>query len=90
MGNAPHPSWRDYLLETGEDTPERRTHGWRQRLDDSPVGDEVFVSGLDKLAELTDPDFDERHVIHADLINRNVLMADGRITGVFDWGLGVR
>lgn len=85
-GNAPLPSWRDHLLKTGEDTPERRTHGWRRKLNESPVGDEVFVAGLGKLAELTDPDFDERHVIHADLINRNVLVEDGHIAGVFDWG----
>jgi hygromycin-B 4-O-kinase len=29
---------------------------------------------------------DERHLIHSDLLNRNVLVDDDRITAVFDWG----
>lgn len=85
-GNARLPSWRDHLLDVGQDVPEHRTHGWRQKLNDSPVGDTVFVAGLAKLAELTEVDVDERHVIHGDLVNGNVLVDDGHITGVFDWG----
>ncbi len=28
----------------------------------------------------------ERHLIHSDLLNYNVLVADGRISAVIDWG----
>lgn len=29
---------------------------------------------------------EERHLIHGDLLNFNVLVADGRLSGVIDWG----
>lgn len=84
--DVPHTgfTWRDHLLAVDVDTPERRTHGWRQKLIDSPVGDEPFRAGLARLAELA-PTV-EPHVVHADLINRNVLVDVDRITAVFDWG----
>jgi hygromycin-B 4-O-kinase len=85
-GHGPHLSWRDFLLAVDVDSPPRRTHGWRRKLIDSPVGDRPFRAGLAKLAELADAGANERHLIHADLINRNVLVEDGRLTGVFDWG----
>jgi hygromycin-B 4-O-kinase len=81
-----HASWRDFLLAVDLDTPERRTYGWRQRLIDSPIGDELFCKGLARLARLADPGLGPRYVVHADLINRNVLVEDGRIGGIFDWG----
>jgi hygromycin-B 4-O-kinase len=28
----------------------------------------------------------ERHLIHSDLLNRNLLVANNRITGIIDWG----
>ncbi len=85
-GNAPHASWRDFLLAVDTDTPARRTHGWRQRLIESPVGDETFRAGLSRLAELVDARSCERHLDHSDLINRNVLVSSSHITAVLDWG----
>jgi hygromycin-B 4-O-kinase len=29
---------------------------------------------------------EERHLVHADLLHDNVLVADGRVSGIFDWG----
>lgn len=85
-GNGSHASWREFLLAVDVDSPQRRTHGWRRKLIDSPVGDRPFRVGLAKLAELADAGADERHLVHADLINRNVLVDGDHITGVFDWG----
>lgn len=83
-GVARCATWRDFLLAVDVDTPERRTHGWRRKLVDSPVGDEPFRAGLGRLADLALTV--ERHIVHGDLINRNVLVHDARITAVFDWG----
>jgi len=85
-GEAQCASWRDFLLSVEADTPERRTYGWRQRLAESPVGDDPFATGMRRLFELADAFPVERSVVHADLINRNVLVDAGRITAVFDWG----
>jgi hygromycin-B 4-O-kinase len=84
--DAGHVSWREFLLGVDRDAPDRRTHGWRRRLIDAAGGDAVFRAGYEKLALLVDAGADVRHVVHGDLINRNVLVADDCIAGVFDWG----
>ncbi|MGI8417116.1 MAG: phosphotransferase family protein [Nakamurella sp.] len=85
-GKAPCASWRDFLLAVSADDPERRTHGWTTRLADSPFGDEAFHAGYARLAELARAIPSPQFLVHSDLINRNVLVRDRRITAVFDWG----
>jgi hygromycin-B 4-O-kinase len=84
-GNAPYPSWPSFLLRVGDDTPDRRTFGWRKRLATSPEDEAAFVWGYDLLERLAS-DAVPRYLLHCDLINRNVLVVGDRITGVFDWG----
>jgi hygromycin-B 4-O-kinase len=84
-GQAPRARWRDHLLAVGEDTPDRRTYGWRERLAASSEGDAAFTWGfalLERVASAAVP----RCLVHCDLINRNVLVGAGRISAVFDWG----
>jgi hygromycin-B 4-O-kinase len=85
-GNAPYPSWRATLLAIADDRPEERTHGWRERLITSPMGSAPFAEGLARLEALTRYCPEERHLIHSDLLNFNVLVADGCISAVIDWG----
>jgi hygromycin-B 4-O-kinase len=84
-GAAEQSSWPKHLLLVGEDRPEQRTHGWRARLADSPEDEATFAWGFELLKQVLD-DSAPRSLIHADLINRNVLVQGERITGVFDWG----
>ena len=84
-GNAPHPSWRAALLAIADDRPGERTHGWRERLVASPTGSGPFDEALARLPD----DAQERHLIHSDLLNYNVLVEDGRINAVIDWGCGM-
>ncbi len=84
-GDAAAESWSGYLLEAASDAPERRTHGWRKLIARSAVGEGTFLRGLGLLQDL-DIDDVPRSLVHADLINRNVLVGDGEITGIFDWG----
>jgi hygromycin-B 4-O-kinase len=84
-GAAPHTTWSGHLLDVANDSPGRRTHGWRRTLAQSAEGEEAFAWGYRLLQRLAD-DSVPRHLIHADLMNRNVLVQDGRITGVLDWG----
>jgi hygromycin-B 4-O-kinase len=84
-GDAPHARWSGHLLSVGDDTPDRRTYGWRARLAAYPKVDAVFTWGFDRLKQVAN-DSVPRCLIHGDLINRNVLVSQSSITGVFDWG----
>ena len=85
-GAARYPSWRAALLDVASDRPGDRTHGWRERLLASPRGVGPFDEALGHLRALVDSCPEERHLVHGDLLNRNVLVADGRVTAVVDWG----
>jgi hygromycin-B 4-O-kinase len=84
-GRASRASWSSHLLAVGDDTPDRRTYGWRERLAASPGGDAAFTWGFALLEQVVN-DTVSRCLLHCDLINRNVLVSDGRISAVFDWG----
>jgi hygromycin-B 4-O-kinase len=88
-GNARHKSWRAALLAIADDRPGERTHGWRERLVASPTGSGPFDAALARLDALIPDDVEERHLIHSDLLNYNVLVEDGRISAVIDWGCGM-
>jgi hygromycin-B 4-O-kinase len=85
-GNAPHSSWRAALLDVARDRPGVRIHGWRERLAASPVGSGPFDEAYERLRVLSECCPEERHLIHSDLLNFNVLVEEERISGVIDWG----
>jgi hygromycin-B 4-O-kinase len=85
-GHGSSTTWRDYLLRVGVDHPNGRGHGWRKALARSAIGDTGFETALDGLDRLVEHIPDDRHLIHSDLLNRNMLVADNHITGVIDWG----
>ncbi len=85
-GNGPYRTWREFLLDVDREQHARRAPDWRQRLRDTPTGDAPFVAGMEALRTLADACPDERHVVHGDLVNRNVLVDRDRITAVLDWG----
>ena len=84
--NAPHESWREALLDVAEDRPGSRRHGWRRRLEASPSGAGQFDEAFGHLHELVRYVPEERHLVHSDLDNRNVLVEEHRVTAIFDWG----
>ncbi|MFF3671616.1 phosphotransferase family protein [Microtetraspora malaysiensis] len=83
-GRAPYDSWMDALLAIGTETA--RVPGWRAALVDSEIGLGPVEAGLAALAALAPYLPNERHMIHGDLLSRNVLVADNTITAVLDWG----
>jgi len=88
-GTAPFPSWQEFLLDVGADRPTDRIAGWRASLVSSPSGAGPFDEAYRRLQELVSFSPRERHLIHSDLLHFNVLVADDRFTGVFDWGCGL-
>jgi hygromycin-B 4-O-kinase len=85
-GDAPYSSWREMLLDVERDRTSQRHHGWRDRLAASPTGAGSFIEAHRRLVDLAPYLTEERHLIHADLLNHNVLVTGARITAVFDWG----
>ncbi len=85
-GHAPHPSWRAALLAIADDRSGERTHGWREHLIASPTGAGPFDEALARLDALMPDIAQERHLIHSDLLNFNVLVEGDRISAVIDWG----
>jgi hygromycin-B 4-O-kinase len=85
-GMARHATWRDALLAMATDVPGSRISGWRRRLEQSPTGAEPFDTAYDALRELSRGLPNPRHLVHADLLNYNVLVQDERVAAVLDWG----
>ncbi len=86
-GRTPHRSWRAALLALVEEEELPRAAGWRAFLRAEPEWAARFDASAAALAELAGacpPGV--RHVVHADLTAGNVLVADGRVTAVLDWG----
>lgn len=84
--NAPHSTWAAALLAVSEDTPGSRGGGWRERLETSPVGSAAFDEAYAALSALASYAPVDRHLIHSDLLNYNVLVSEHEFTGVIDWG----
>lgn len=84
-GNGKYDSWYDYLMAVNNDTPDRRTYGWKAGLANSPVGFKPFEIGFEALQELARDLPKVRSLIHDDLLHFNVLVNNHQITAVIDW-----
>ena len=87
-GNAPHRSWRESLLDIVDDRPGGRLSGWKRKLEYSPIGIDYFCQAYEQLIALVEFCPEERHLIHADLLHFNLLIANGQISALIDWGCG--
>ena len=87
QGRARHDTWRDALLGIVEDEENPRLAGWRALLRANAEWSRIFDDAAARLAGLVDacPD-GVRHLIHSDLTAGNVLVVDGTVSAVFDWG----
>jgi hygromycin-B 4-O-kinase len=88
-GTAPYATWTDYLASVMDDPTDARTHGWKRRLVDSPIGDAGFCRAFEVMIELAGTFVVDRNLIHNDLLNRNALASAGEVTAVFDWGCSI-
>lgn len=85
-GRAPFASWRECLLDAATRAfPTNRIFGWRPQLEAMSGAAQAFDAAYARLVDLAPTLPDERHLLHGDLLNRNVLVHQGRVS-VIDWG----
>lgn len=86
--SEPRIGWRDWLIATLEDREGDRVSGWRAVLAESAGLNDLFISGERAMGSLLRFCPEVRHVLHVDLLNRNVLVSEdgSRLEAVFDWG----
>jgi hygromycin-B 4-O-kinase len=86
--DGPGGLWGALLRMGLIDDPAERVSGWREALKACDELDELFVAGERRIAELLDLCRSAPHVLHGDLLNRNVIVSDdaARLSAVFDWG----
>lgn len=88
-GRTAHGSWRETLLAVASEKATRGAPGWRELLAPSATGVAPFEQGYERMRELVELCPEERHLVHDDLINYNVLVQGDRISAVLDWGSSI-
>ncbi len=83
QGRAVVPDWRSHLLAVA--APSDRLPGWRDRLDADPEARAIFKDAFSEL-EAVAPREMQPNLVHADLLNFNVLIDRGKPSAFLDWG----
>lgn len=85
-------TWRRWLIDGLVDDPRRRVHGWRAALAADAGLDRLFQDCEARIGELLGACPERRDLVHGDLLNRNVLIAEdaSQTTAVFSWKCSVR
>ena len=80
--------WQQWLVASLEDHSGGRVSGWRTALQKTPDIEKVFITGESVLRSLLFACPEIRCLLHRDLLNRNVLVAEdaSKLEAVFDWG----
>lgn len=82
-GCATALDWRSHLLAVAE--PSERLPGWQERLRELPEANALFNEAFARL-DGTASNAVEPHLVHADLLNFNVLVDGNRPSAFLDWG----
>lgn len=85
-GKGNHDSWKGFLQDNGDKSAESLIKGWKEHLESPSMGTDAYDKLWGKFKSLIDYCPEDRSVVHSDLVNRNVLVSDGKVTAVLDWG----
>jgi len=77
-----HRTWHEELLGVATGPATRGSPGWRALLETSPGAVATFEEGYAQMRELVTFCPEERHLVHEDLINFNVLVDGDRIKAI--------
>ena len=87
-GDAPYPTWADWLRKNLEGDDEGRIAGWRGELSAVPGAMDRYEQGVERFVDALAVCPESRHVAHTDLAG-NTLVSNGHIVGIIDWGNAV-
>ncbi|MHB8378366.1 MAG: phosphotransferase family protein [Acidimicrobiales bacterium] len=84
-------TWREWLAASVEDDGNPRVGGWRGELAKDADIEALYLRGVRALNERLVDCPNDVHLVHGDLLNRNVLVSfdTQRLEAVFDWGCSV-
>ena len=85
-GKGAYSTWKQCLLDVKNDRPDRIIHGWKTKIESNLPAKEQYDRLCVELEKLVSFCPEKRHLIHSDLLNRNVLVHDQKISAVLDWG----
>jgi len=88
-GRTWYPTWNEYLVGVASGRATRGSTGWRELLRYSPTHTATFEEGFARIQDLVGFCPEDRHVVHEDLMNFNVLVDGDRISAVLDWGSSI-
>lgn len=85
-------TWRDWLTATLVDDPNLTVSGWRASIATDRALDELYRACEDRVAGLLDVCPERRDLVHGDLLNRNVLVAEdaSKVEAVYSWKCSAR
>lgn len=81
-GKGESDSWKKWLLSINKDLK----GVCKEKLSKSKESTEIPKRMYGYIESNIDYCFEERHIIHGDLLNYNVLVQKGKISAVLDWG----
>jgi hygromycin-B 4-O-kinase len=85
-GAGMFPSWRQYLAVIREEEADWDFFGkWHVLFRDSFLERDLFDRLYDQMIELIDHCPEERYLVHGNYGFGNIIVHEGRITGVLDW-----
>jgi len=79
-----------HAVDSGESRPWdelARELSWRAVADVGPLPDRFDVTLTGTLTDTRDLALAQTTIVHCDFHHRNILVEDGRVTGVFDWDI---
>lgn len=85
-GFGSHDSWKAFLLDDKNESKGSLIHGWKEILQKSDMGTEAYDKLWKKFQSLIEFCPEDKRLVHSDTVNRNVLVENGEITAVLDWG----
>lgn len=87
QGAGQWPSWRAYLASIREEEDETDFYGrWHVLFETTFLEHDFWFRLYDQMVRLLPFCPEERYLLHGDYGYNNLLIADGRVTAVLDWG----
>jgi aminoglycoside phosphotransferase (APT) family kinase protein len=84
---SPETTWHSWLTAGLMDNPDTHVSGWRVKLAENPVIDNLFKTCEGRIHELLPVCPERRDLIHGDLLHQNVLVSNdaSKVTAIFSW-----